>query len=134
MVKCTNLGCLKEYNEEDNSDASCVYHDGKAIFHEFKKGWTCCNQIVYDWDDFQKLKGCRVGRHTNKPKENNVNDLWKNKFDAPSNENTNTNNNIVKSETKEVIKDIGEYEREQQRIKEEKASRTFKRQRRKIIL
>lgn len=64
-LKCLRLGCLKKYKESENSDTSCTYHCGKPIFHDLKKGWTCCNQIVYDWDEFQKLKGCQVGRHSN---------------------------------------------------------------------
>lgn len=62
--KCKRNGCKKPYKENENNEQACNYHPGKPIFHDLKKGWTCCNQIVYDWDDFQKLKTCAVGAHT----------------------------------------------------------------------
>ena len=67
--KCTRLGCLKEYDESENIEGSCQFHDGKPLFHDIKKGWTCCKQIVYDWDEFQKLKPCQVGKHTDEKKD-----------------------------------------------------------------
>lgn len=120
MKKCTNLGCLKDYSEQDNTNGSCVYHDGKPIFHDIKKGWTCCNQIVYDWDEFTKLKGCRVGAHTDIKKDVSF-------FKSSSNikEDT-TQTSIVKEEVKPIIKDINEYEKEQKRIAEEKERNTIK--------
>lgn len=66
---CTHPGCGKKYLEKDNAEGSCKYHDGKPIFHDTQKGWTCCNQIAYDWDEFQKLPPCRVGKHTDAPVE-----------------------------------------------------------------
>lgn len=33
------------------------------MFHDTKKGWTCCKQIVYDWDEFAKIPTCSVGQH-----------------------------------------------------------------------
>ena len=63
MVKCKRKGCQKEYKEEENSENSCTYHPGKPIFHDTKKGWTCCNVIVWDWDEFQKIPGCKTGKH-----------------------------------------------------------------------
>lgn len=116
MSKCTRLGCLKEYKEEENKDGSCVYHDGKPIFHELKKGWTCCNQVVYDWDEFQKLKGCRVGQHTD---VKNSFEFFKSQ-NAQGNSQTENANDIVKNEPKPVIIDINEYEKEQKRIADEK--------------
>ena len=67
LKKCRRLGCGKEYYEKDNVEGSCHYHDGKPMFHDTKKGWTCCNQVAYDWDEFQKLKPCKVGKHTDIP-------------------------------------------------------------------
>ena len=64
LKKCRRLGCGKEYYEKDNTEGSCHYHDGKPMFHDTKKGWTCCNQVAYDWDDFQKLQPCKVGKHS----------------------------------------------------------------------
>lgn len=62
--KCLRPGCGKKYLEESNTDSSCNFHDGKPIFHDIKKGWTCCNKIVYDWDEFTKLVGCKTGKHS----------------------------------------------------------------------
>ena len=62
--KCTRLGCLKEYYEKDNVEGCCHYHDGKPMFHDIKKGWTCCNTVVYDWDEFQKIPPCKTGKHS----------------------------------------------------------------------
>jgi len=62
--KCKNLGCMQTYYESQNSDTACKYHKGPVIFHDVKKGYSCCNQVVYDWDDFQKIAGCQVGRHS----------------------------------------------------------------------
>ena len=46
-----NAESLK-YNDEENNPIVCGYHPGKPIFHDTKKGWTCCNKIVYDWGEF----------------------------------------------------------------------------------
>ena len=53
--KCTHLGYGKLYYEKDNIEGACHYHDGKPMFHDTKKGWTCCNEVAYDWDELQKL-------------------------------------------------------------------------------
>ena len=37
----------------------CMYHPGKAIFHEGSKGWTCCNRRVLEFDQFMKIAGCK---------------------------------------------------------------------------
>ncbi len=58
---CKNNGCRKKYLESENYEKACLHHPGKPIFHDTKKGWTCCNKIVYDWDDFQKLPHCAEG-------------------------------------------------------------------------
>ena len=58
---CKHNGCRKKYFEKENTDGICQYHPGKPIFHDTKKGWTCCNKIVYDWDEFQKIPNCAVG-------------------------------------------------------------------------
>ena len=47
--KCFRPGCGKKYTDENNTETSCNFHDGKPIFHDIKKGWTCCNKLVYDW-------------------------------------------------------------------------------------
>ena len=62
--KCKRLGCNKSYEESKNDGLSCKFHSGKPIFHDIKKGWDCCNKIVYDWDEFQKIEGCCTGPHS----------------------------------------------------------------------
>ena len=31
MPRCTNKGCLKEYDEADNAEGSCQYHPGGPV-------------------------------------------------------------------------------------------------------
>ena len=69
---CIHNGCKKRFNLSENGPSSCVYHPGKPIFHDLKKGWTCCNVIVYDWDEFQQIKGCQTGEHVPKQAEANI--------------------------------------------------------------
>ena len=63
--KCLRQGCRIEYLETENNDLKCKFHPGQAIFHDLKKGWSCCNQVAYEWPEFEKLVGCSTGRHTN---------------------------------------------------------------------
>lgn len=110
--KCTRPGCLKEYYEKDNIEGCCHYHDGAPIFHDIKKGWTCCNVIVYDWDEFQKIPGCKTGKHTTEKKSV---DFYK------SNTVANAEKALNKSNTPtQKILDVNEYNKEQERIKAEK--------------
>jgi disease resistance protein len=60
---CKRPGCGEKYRERDNADDACVHHSGAPIFHEGKKGWSCCGKLVYDFDDFLKLAPCARGRH-----------------------------------------------------------------------
>lgn len=41
------------------SEADCLHHPGLPIFHEGSKGWTCCSSRVLEFDEFQKIKGCK---------------------------------------------------------------------------
>ena len=66
---CRNGGCRKKFLPSSNTDESCAYHPGKPIFHDFKKGWTCCNVTVLDWDEFEKIAPCAKGKHSS-AKEN----------------------------------------------------------------
>lgn len=69
--RCKRHGCLKYYKDEENPEGVCHYHPGKPIFHDLKKGWTCCNKIVYDWDEFQKLPTCATSTHTDQKDQGN---------------------------------------------------------------
>lgn len=86
-LRCKNFGCQEYFSPEDNgwvenefrkcnrpfyswyspsslrSDSACKHHTGPPIFHDTKKGWSCCAKRVYDWDEFQAIEGCAVGAH-----------------------------------------------------------------------
>ena len=64
VKKCKRPGCTKSYKDSENSAISCKFHSGKPIFHDLKKGWSCCNIIVYEWDEFQKIEPCCTGLHS----------------------------------------------------------------------
>ena len=56
--KCKRPGCKEYFEDSGNTGTSCKFHSGKPIFHDVKKGWDCCGKIVYDWEEFEKIKGC----------------------------------------------------------------------------
>eukprot|EP00386_Alphamonas_edax_P014047 GDKI01043242.1.p1 GENE.GDKI01043242.1~~GDKI01043242.1.p1 ORF type:complete len:198 (-),score=52.08 GDKI01043242.1:27-620(-) len=64
--KCSNVGCGAEFEPDENTETSCRHHTGKAIFHDTKKFWTCCDKSSYDWDDFMKIPPCATGTHNPK--------------------------------------------------------------------
>ncbi|KAI9207120.1 HSP20-like chaperone [Polychytrium aggregatum] len=61
---CTRKGCGKSFSESDNHDTACEHHPGAPVFHEGLKGWSCCSKKVTDFDEFMKIPGCTVGRHS----------------------------------------------------------------------
>lgn len=64
-LRCKNFGCNQFYNEEENSDTACKHHVAPPIFHDRIKGWSCCKEKkAYDWEEFQAIEGCSVGRHS----------------------------------------------------------------------
>lgn len=66
-LRCKNYGCQKWYDPvaNESGDPECMHHVSPPIFHDTKKGWTCCrDRLVYDWDAFKLIKGCTVGRHS----------------------------------------------------------------------
>jgi len=64
---CRNVGCGERFTENTNGDELCKFHPGPPIFHERKKGWACCNETRWDFDDFLKIPTCAVGRHSANP-------------------------------------------------------------------
>ena len=70
--RCRRPGCNKQYADADNDGTKCKFHSGKPIFHDLKKGWECCNQIAWEWDEFQKIVGCCTGAHTDDPEAGNT--------------------------------------------------------------
>ncbi|KAJ0393164.1 hypothetical protein ATCC90586_004917 [Pythium insidiosum] len=65
LQQCKNYGCRQKFDESDNHDSACRHHVKPPLFHDTKKGWQCCSsKMVYDWDDFEKIEPCAVGRHS----------------------------------------------------------------------
>ncbi|KAI0724052.1 chord-domain-containing protein [Cerioporus squamosus] len=67
MVRCTHKGCGQEYDPENNTPESCIYHPGAPVFHEGLKSWSCCkdvNKPVLDFDEFMRIEGCTQGQHS----------------------------------------------------------------------
>ena len=62
-------GCNKHYSEAENNGTACRFHSGKPIFHDLKKGWSCCQAVAYEWAEFEKLTGCCIGPHTDEKQE-----------------------------------------------------------------
>lgn len=117
--KCVRQGCNKNYTDDANNEDTCKYHDGKPIFHDLKKGWTCCNVIVYDWDEFTNIKGCKTAAHSN-IKESNT-DFFRSQTVDNAQKGIDTNpENITKVENPPQIKEIKDYEEIQNKLKEEK--------------
>ncbi|KAI9915079.1 hypothetical protein PsorP6_007704 [Peronosclerospora sorghi] len=64
-LQCKNHGCQKKFLEEENNEQACHHHSLPPLFHDMKKGWQCCSsKMVYDWDDFENIEPCVVGRHS----------------------------------------------------------------------
>lgn len=64
---CRNAGCGAKYTEAENGDDRCLFHPGPPVFHERKKGWSCCDVHVYDFDEFMNVPPCTRGRHCADP-------------------------------------------------------------------
>ena len=117
-LKCKNKGCLKKYKLSENNEKACLYHPGLPIFHDFKKGWTCCKKIVYSWDEFAKLVGCQEGVHNDKKKENKKNNQGEFYQSDTVNRAQRGIDNFGQKEP--VFKSIKDFNKEQQIKKEEK--------------
>ena len=117
---CKNNGCKKKYSESENNNDACCFHPGLPIFHDCKKGWTCCQVIVYDWDEFQKIKGCQVGPHVpkdlNQVKPNDQSEFFQSKTVTDAQQSLVN----VESEVKPVVKSIDEFNSTQKEIQESK--------------
>ncbi|OCF43365.1 CORD and CS domain-containing protein [Kwoniella heveanensis CBS 569] len=67
MPRCTNKGCLKDFDESANEEGSCSYHPGGPVFHEGLKSWSCCNEVnkpVLEFDQFMAIPPCAKGKHS----------------------------------------------------------------------
>ncbi|EPY26753.1 rar1 [Angomonas deanei] len=68
-ILCTNFGCGKYYVEEENNDTACHFHAKGPVFHDLEKYWSCCEgKKAFDWEQFQSIPTCQVGRHDTKNK------------------------------------------------------------------
>lgn len=103
--RCQNPGCQRDYLEAENSDTACRYHSGKPIFHDVKKGWACCNQIVYDWDEFARIPGCQQGRHSDEKRSTEF---------QPSQIVENAQRALDRDSRNRPIRNIEDYEREEE--------------------
>lgn len=113
---CRNPGCKKKYHETENHPEACRHHSGKPIFHDLKKGWTCCNKIAYDWDEFEKIEPCAVGHHTDKDPfsaQTGQDQFYKSNTVAYAQQ------SLDKQEAPK-IKTIEEYNREQEELQKKK--------------
>eukprot|EP00330_Aristerostoma_sp_ATCC50986_P005954 CAMPEP_0114588110 /NCGR_PEP_ID=MMETSP0125-20121206/10898_1 /TAXON_ID=485358 ORGANISM="Aristerostoma sp., Strain ATCC 50986" /NCGR_SAMPLE_ID=MMETSP0125 /ASSEMBLY_ACC=CAM_ASM_000245 /LENGTH=207 /DNA_ID=CAMNT_0001784349 /DNA_START=61 /DNA_END=684 /DNA_ORIENTATION=+ len=128
LKQCKNPGCKKKYAESENNDQACKYHDGKPIFHDLKKGWTCCNQIAWDWDEFEKIEGCKTGKHSDKGLD--LSGQGQDSFFKSS-----TVDNAKKAVVKEEqnIKSIEEFNAEQDRIAQKKAEEDAKKEKKPFV-
>lgn len=65
-IRCKNYGCNQFYKEGENHESACCHHTGPPVFHDTAKYWSCCtDRKAYDFESFQQIKGCAVGRHSN---------------------------------------------------------------------
>lgn len=62
-TKCRHNGCQKTFVNDESRTEPCVYHPGQAVFHEASKYWSCCKPRCAEFEEFLKIKGCKVGRH-----------------------------------------------------------------------
>ena len=61
---CVRRGCGKKFFQARNADNICQFHPGAPVFHEGRKGWSCCKRRVDDFDEFMKIPGCSSGKHS----------------------------------------------------------------------
>lgn len=56
QLRCKNYGCNQFFSAESNTDKACKFHTAPPVFHDTKKGWSCCTKRVYDWDEFHTVR------------------------------------------------------------------------------
>uniref|UniRef100_A0AC34QMG8 Cysteine and histidine-rich domain-containing protein n=1 Tax=Panagrolaimus sp. JU765 TaxID=591449 RepID=A0AC34QMG8_9BILA len=60
---CKQNSCKEVYNGPESNLTECMYHPGKAIFHEGMKYWSCCNRKTSNFSAFLEQPGCTKGTH-----------------------------------------------------------------------
>eukprot|EP00796_Vickermania_ingenoplastis_P011791 gene11791-8102_t len=64
-VRCTNFGCGMLFDPAVNDDTLCHFHSQGPVFHDLEKHWACCpTHKAFDWEEFQQLPTCQVGKHS----------------------------------------------------------------------
>ena len=62
-VACTHFGCQQRFPKGGPYPDECIYHRLPPVFHETAKYWACCpTKKAYDWEDFQAIPGCCIGK------------------------------------------------------------------------
>ena len=107
--QCKRPGCNKYYLDANNDGTKCKFHAGKPIFHDLKKGWACCNQIVYEWAEFEKLVGCSIAAHTDDPDAGNA-DFWRSSTVANA-------SNAIERERIAAMRTAADFNREEEEKK-----------------
>lgn len=65
LVRCKNYGCGQLFSPELNEEGSCCHHVSPPVFHDTAKYWSCCkDKKAYDFESFQEIRGCTLGRHS----------------------------------------------------------------------
>lgn len=112
LPKCIHEGCKRRFDPATNTSTSCKYHTGKPIFHDLKKGWTCCNKIVYDWDEFQAIIPCVTGSHLSEEESSKKEPEGQSSFFQSSTV-QNAKNALEKANNSIVIKNIDDFNKEE---------------------
>jgi len=66
---CRRKGCgitfiSDEVNRQGEGEGTvCFYHPLPPIFREGSKGYLCCKRRVLEFEEFLKIKGCKIDRH-----------------------------------------------------------------------
>lgn len=66
---CRRKGCevsfvSDEMNRQGDGEGTvCFYHPLPPVFREGSKGYLCCKRRVLEFEEFLKIKGCKIGRH-----------------------------------------------------------------------
>lgn len=62
---CRNNGCQQRFKVDENHEGACNHHEGKPVFHDRVKIWSCCPaNKAYEWEEFMQIPGCKVGPHS----------------------------------------------------------------------
>ncbi|KAF8797898.1 chord-domain-containing protein [Phlegmacium glaucopus] len=75
---CRRKGCgitfvSNEVNRRGDGEGTvCSYHPLPPLFREGSKGYLCCKRRVLEFDEFLKIKGCKIGRHVFVPVTNEL--------------------------------------------------------------